>query len=381
MKVGSLFTGIGGFDLAFQKVGMEIAWQVEIDKWCNYVLQKHWPDVKRYKNIEEFTDYGTIDLICGGFPCQDLSVAGQREGLSGKRSGLWWEFYRVLREARPSWTLIENVPGLLSSNGGKDMGTLLRALGDIGYRWAYRVLDSQYFGVAQRRRRVFIVGHLGDGCAAEVLFEPESSRRNLTESQKSGEETPPDFISSTFKRSTEGWANPNGISGAVSKVWAKQKGGPAGDECYHLTIPPGAMAISENQRAEVRLTPYSRQITGGGGKPGQGYPAVLHFTFADGRNNVPFAGVRRLTPIECERLQGFPDMWTGVVEKLTKNLEPDEIDYWRYHYHRIYDKHLTDDGVRRIISDTQRYKQLGNAVTVNVVQWIGKRIMEVNELG
>jgi DNA (cytosine-5)-methyltransferase 1 len=115
----------------------------------------------------------SVDLICGGFPCQDLSVAGRRAGLRGERSGLFFEFARIAQTLRPTWLLIENVPGLLTSAKGHDFAVIVDTLADIGYGLAWRILDSQYFGVPQRRRRVYIVGHLGAPCPPEILFEPE----------------------------------------------------------------------------------------------------------------------------------------------------------------------------------------------------------------
>jgi DNA (cytosine-5)-methyltransferase 1 len=175
MKFGSLFTGIGGFDLAFEQAGMTCAWQCEINAAARSVLAKHWPDVPCYEDVRNVTrdNTPTVDLICGGFPCQDLSVAGKRAGLAGDRSGLWFEFHRILTELRPQWIVIENVPGLLSSNGGADFAVILRGLVECGYGVSWRIFDAQYFGVAQRRRRVFIVGSFGDGRSAEVLFERE----------------------------------------------------------------------------------------------------------------------------------------------------------------------------------------------------------------
>lgn len=186
---GSLFAGIGGFDLGFDRAGMTTAWQVEIDANCNAVLEHHWPEVARYGDIRNVgADLRAVDVISGGFPCQDLSVAGRRAGLAGDRSGLWFEFYRVLTELRPSWAIIENVPGLLSSNGGRDFAVILSGLAKLGYGVCWRVLNAQYFGVAQRRRRVFIIGSLGDGRAAQVLFECESGGGDPPQSGKAGEE-------------------------------------------------------------------------------------------------------------------------------------------------------------------------------------------------
>lgn len=175
MTFGSLFTGIGGFDLALENAGMICKWQVEKDQACLALLEKKWPNVRRLTDVKEAGNatLERVDLICGGFPCQDLSVAGKRAGLDGERSGLWFEFERIIEELEPRWVVIENVPGLLSSRGGADFAVILQGLVKLGYGVAWRVLDAQYFGVAQRRRRVFIVGSLGDGRSAQVLFESE----------------------------------------------------------------------------------------------------------------------------------------------------------------------------------------------------------------
>ncbi len=158
MKFGSLFSGISGFDLGFEQAGLECAWQCEIDKAARSVLATHWPGVPCYEDIRDVGRRNTpaVDLICGGFPCQDLSVAGKRAGLAGERSGLWFEFERVIRELLPMWVVIENVPGLLSSNGGIDIQMIIDTLTQIGYTVDVDIKDAQEFGVAQRRRRVFL---------------------------------------------------------------------------------------------------------------------------------------------------------------------------------------------------------------------------------
>ena len=131
----SLFSGIGGFDLGFDRAGMVCAGQVEFDEKARAVLAKHWPDVPRLNDVREVNgdEFGSIDLICGGFPCQDVSVAGRRAGLAGERSGLWFEFHRLIDRVRPRWAVFENVPGLLSSNGGRDFAVILRGLVECGY--------------------------------------------------------------------------------------------------------------------------------------------------------------------------------------------------------------------------------------------------------
>ena len=170
MTAVSLFAGIGGFDLALQNNGIEVVASVEIDKQAKKVLQKHFPTSQIFGDIQEVTGAQLIQagfdpnngIITGGFPCQDLSVAGKRAGLAGQRSGLFWEICRLLDETRSQTFILENVPGLLSSNGGKDMAAVIEALVERGYRVGWRVLDAQYFGIPQRRRRVFIVGCLGN---------------------------------------------------------------------------------------------------------------------------------------------------------------------------------------------------------------------------
>lgn len=167
----SLFAGVGGFDLALERQGVKVVASVEIDKKASAVLAKHFPDSQLFGDIQEVTGEQLIQagfnpvggIITGGFPCQDLSVAGKRAGLTGKRSGLFWEICRLLDETKAENFILENVVGLLSSNGGADMATVIQALVERGYGIAWRVLDAQHFGIPQRRKRVFIVGCLGDG--------------------------------------------------------------------------------------------------------------------------------------------------------------------------------------------------------------------------
>jgi DNA (cytosine-5)-methyltransferase 1 len=395
MKVGSLFSGVGGFDLGLERAGMEIAWQVEIDPQSRSVLRHHWPNAELHKDVNDVgrTNLAPVDLICGGFPCQDLSVAGKREGMAGQRSGLWWEFHRILGELTPRWCLIENVPGLLSSNEGRDMLALVDSLEQLGYGWSYRILDSQHFGVAQRRRRVFIVGHLGGLCPPEILLESEGVSWDSEEGEAQGE-----GAAEGFGRGTEGEGS-RGLSLVLAHGQANaeitedqsptlsllheapivfRKAQKAHDPDDHERWEEsevsgtlngqgdtaGMVAMTYHDLAPTLTADHAgmSRVGGKGAEPefyvGQKTYFDVTPTLAAGGNGVVSASggqgfeayyvgaiPRRLTPTECERLQGFPDGWTR----------------------------LKDDGTE--LADSPRYRMMGNAVTVNVAEWIGKRII------
>lgn len=377
---GSLFSGIGGFDLAFENAGMQCLWQCEKDKAASAVLARHWPTVERFDDVCQITggNARAVDVICGGFPCQDLSVAGRRKGLAGERSGLWFEFLRILTEIRPGWVVIENVPGLLSSNGGRDFAIVLRGLAECGYLSAWRILDAQYFGVAQRRRRVFVVASLGNGRAAEVLFEREGVRWNPPTRKEAGQVVA--ALSSSGAGTSRPSGTPNEYEYLTTGTFKVRSGKPGGGKGY-LGAEEQAMTISSSPDQYVAHALTSRHDSSEDGT-GRGVPLVAasvahslgchtakggdptmdtyvaevwhenksgNLAMADtarrlragASHSYQGVGVRRLTPTECERLQGFTDGWT--------------------------------DGQ----SDSARYKQLGNAVAVPVVEWLGRRLMEV----
>lgn len=402
MNFISLFAGIGGFDLGFERVGMACEGQVEIDGACNKILKKHWPNVKRYGDVKECGKHNLeqVDLICGGFPCQDVSVAGRREGLAGSRSGLWFEFYRVLEELRPGWVVIENVPGLLSSNKGRDFATILQGLAELRYLSAWRILDAQYFGVAQRRRRVFIIGHLGDGRAAQVLFEPTCGPRDTPPSRETGARVTP-FAPGGFGEYREGLTTLRVGGGNDSQgllAWHENKGGELTPSDHMKASQSGAshsyqgiayqtiifdprsqdgipriygsvdMAVVPPlntaqggqrqscvvyQESQYGVKKYNEAGSLRSGRIPEHQMLVRQvastlvsphkqWNSAQALPNLQTTkyGVRRLTPVECERLQGFPDNWTAGQ------------------------------------SDTKRYKQLGNAVCVPVIEWLGRRIIK-----
>lgn len=433
IKFGSLFSGIGGFDLGLERAGMRCAWQVEIDKAASQVLKRHWPDVPNLGDVKNVTTgIEPVELICGGFPCQDVSIAGQRAGLTGERSGLWYEFARIIAELKPRWVIIENVPGLLSSNGGKDMETVVRSLVECGYGVAWRVLDAQYFGLAQRRRRVFIVASLGNGRAAQVLFEREgmsgdfakgsTTRKEIAgtldgksaSSCRGSQANELDFIvaeavthsggqtlklgdkantinTQTGSETTAMFQGRLETLKAAPLMARQSKGGftdPVNDNILAVSYniqqndggehkrkdrPNGGMYVTEAEKAltvgttDLTVVWQNRQQSGEIRSYDGTVPTVSQ-QWGTGGNNVPFVlptspsvtfdqmvdiilevgkslpnpGVRRLTPTECERLQGFPDGWTDEQ------------------------------------SDSARYRQLGNAVAVPVIEWLGRRIMEID---
>jgi DNA (cytosine-5)-methyltransferase 1 len=375
MRVLSLFSGIGGFDLGFQRAGMEVIGMCEIDKHAQRVLQRHFPEATLHTDVKEVHyERGSVELICGGFPCQDLSVAGKRRGLDGERSGLWFEFARIIDTAEPAWVVIENVPGLFSSARGEDFAVIIQWLANRGYGVGWRVLDAQGFGLAQRRKRVFIVASFGSPRGCTVLLEPESLRRDSTSRRKTGQDNPGTvakcLMGSNHRRD---WETETMIPFAIQgNIIDRDKGGANGigisqeNVSYTLTAMDrhavGLQSISPTLRAEAK-----QSLMSGDGNinaplaittdrvlwemchtdnptricPDQETSPTLVSRMGTGGNQIPLIGVRRLTPTECERLQGFPDGWT--------------------------------DGQ----PDTHRYKQLGNAVAVPVAEWIGKRIMEV----
>lgn len=349
MDAISLFAGIGGFDCAAHSAGIRVSAAAEIEPQAASVFARNFPATYLFKDVRDVTKknhHTEVDAVFGGWPCQGNSIAGQRAGMADSRSGLWIEVRRILKEFRPTWFVGENVPGLLSVNKGKDFGKVLNDLAELGYGFAYRVLDAQYFGVPQRRRRVFIVGCLRDWrSAAKVLFEPESLCGSASQIRKKKP--------SVAACLTAGVAAGSGISrpgrrreddeNLVANTLVSTgnlKHDPTRDNLISSTIPSSDGGVSSGMHPIVAVPDPSYAITGNGSKFGSGRDSQDTFVIR--------SGVRRLTPIECERLQGFPDNYT----QLGKNDE--------------------------VMSDSARYRMLGNAVAVPVVEWILKRLIAVS---
>ncbi|MDH4868936.1 DNA (cytosine-5-)-methyltransferase [Alcaligenes nematophilus] len=273
MRFLSVCSGIEAASVAWNPLGWKAVAFSEIEPFPSAVLAHHYPDIPNWGDMTKFQEWPDepIDLLCGGTPCQSFSVAGLRKGLDDPRGNLMLTFGAIAAKYRPKWLVWENVPGVLSSNGGRDFGTFLGMLGQLGYGFAYRIHNAEYFGVPQRRRRVFVIGCLGDWrSAAAVLFEQES-----------------------FK-------------GDSSARWGPRTVHPC------LTA-KGARAFDDRT----------------------GY--VLEEQ-----------GIRTTTPLEHERLMGFPDGYTLLPGKRS--------------------------------ADTPRFHALGNSWCVPVVRWIGERIEQVNRI-
>lgn len=304
------------------------------------------------------TDGVDLGVLFGGFPCQDVSVAGRRAGLSGERSGLWFEFARIAGELRPRWVVIENVPGLLSSNQGRDFAVILDGLDELGYGVAWRILDARYFGVPQRRRRVFIVGGPRDvPAAAAVLAVREGG---VGDPPPGGETRARAAVGVTGSARTAGAGGDpadNLIAGTVRSHPRAGSNSLGGVTLAHSLRAQGNASHREDSDTYVVGTLDAHEGSKWGSnqwvQSGQAVIGTITSNWSKGAGNTQVEegivqpigdGVRRLTPLECERLMGFPDGWTEGQ------------------------------------ADSHRYKQLGNAVVVPVAEWIGHRLMRVDAL-
>ena len=450
MKYLSLCSGIEAATVAWHPLGWEAVAYSEIERFPSEVLAHHYPQTPNLGDMTKFKEWNlgaNVDLLVGGTPCQSFSVAGLRKGLDDPRGNLMLTYLAIADKYRPRWLVWENVPGVLSSNGGKDFGTFLGAMGELGYGFAYRVLDAQYFGVAQRRRRVFVVGYLGDWrLAAAVLFERHSLSGNPAPSREKRQGVATSVGGSTqgsydcgveltgplqardYKDAgTDGMSKNSAKMIPVTKAFyesslaqykeaniggtLKASGGvlSGGSETF-LTQPTyalqGAGHTSQNsqgsgwnkevsftlnrldvhgvvqpvyemhgQDSRVRdLGETCSTVTSAWGTGGGNVPVTMQSVGTDlynfaitgdvaatmstagststktGPTVMQHMAVRRLTPKECERLQGFPDNYTDIKSK----------------------NKPTPDG--------PRYKALGNSMAVPVMAWIGKRIQMVEDL-
>lgn len=342
MNYISLFSGIEAASVAWASLGWNPVAFSEIEPFCCDLLAKRFPDVPNLGDVAgvDWTEYeGSVDVVIGGSPCQAFSAAGRRLGLMDERGQLMLEFVRCVREVKPRWVIWENVPGVLSQNGGGAFGTLLGELEDCGYALAWRVLDAQFFGVPQRRRRVFLVGHPVPGCAAGVLFEPDCMRGDNPSSRDKRQELAADAESSIGKSNClTPWDTQNRRVykplGAFPTLNARESSGQCSQAVCLASLPFDTTQITSPQN---------------GSNPQWGDPC--HPLTASGHipsvvcDGIKFI-VRRLTPTECERLQGFPEGWTDLGGT----------------------------------PDAPRYKACGNSMAVPVINHIGRRIEAVDSI-
>ena len=362
MKIGGLFSGVGGFELAWTQLGHEVAWMCEIDKNARKVLAQRFPGVPIYEDVEQMDPRKVepVDVLTGGSPCQGFSIAGHRSGMQHGQSRLFSDYVRImegLADRGLQWALWENVPGVLSiqnDDGQRTFQHVVAALAggaepvslDPKRKWnaglasgqdravAWRVLDSRHFGVPQRRRRIFAGVAFGDSAedraGRALLAFPEGVSRDPAPSNKKRQ---------TTTGSASNGARNEGVTGAVSAKWAKGTGGPSGDEAYNL-VTDLPLAFRKSGRAQSATDAESWV------EDGQANTLNV-FDVGDSRSTHAIIessdySPRRLTPVECERLQSFPDGWSEPAG-----------------------------------SDSARYKAMGNAVTVNVVRWILARMVTV----
>lgn len=363
MKVFSCFSGIEAASVAFKPLGFEMVGFSEVDKFCSELLKQKFPNIKNYGDITKHREWKlprSIDFLCGGPPCQSFSLAGLRKGMEDSRGNLSLEYLSFLKQTQPRWILIENVFGILSSNKGRDFGTILASLAKLRYGFAYAVLDAQNFGVPQRRRRVFVVGHSGGDWKrpAQVLFNAKSLFGHIEESEKKKlqskhktQDCPQSGITGTLCADShpgsysgqDAYTNrliPETycVHGTQSPIWEKNK-----------SLPLGAQDRGHAIKTDFETLTFKHD---GSKRQFMAFTKNISSTLTTKCQSTAFLKenkVRRLTPLECERLQGFPDNWTRIAYR---NKPPEDCP------------------------DGPRYKAIGNSWAVPVVRWIGERIKE-----
>ena len=344
MKFFDLFCGVGGFRLGMERNGHECIGSCEIDKYARQTYAKNFGHEPEFSDVTHINtnDIEDFDVLCGGFPCQAWSISGYRKGFEDNRGDLFFQIVRIAREKQPTHLFLENVKGLLSHDKGASFREMLRTLDEVGYDLEWQIINSKYF-VPQNRERLFIIGHLRGRSRGKILplgfdIENNSGTQRLKHIKNSTDDSyriyDPEGIARTLRAQPGGMGKMTGVY-AVGRDNDKLK---VQKEQISNTIVANYFKGADNrgQRtlvARAVLTPEREKRQNGRRMKEDGDPA---FTLNTQDRHGVYDGlrVRRLTPLECERLQGFPDNWT------------------------------------KGLSDTQRYKQMGNAVTVNVIQYI-----------
>lgn len=410
LRLGSLFDGSGGFPLAALICEIKPIWSSEVEPFPIRVTQKNLPQVKHLGDIKDIdgSEIEPVDIITFGSPCQDLSIAGKRAGLEGEKSNLFYEAIRVIKEMRcktngkyPRYLLWENVPGAFSSNKGEDFRCVLEEItriknsavklsrpskwqsaGEIlgdDFSLAWRVLDSKYFGVPQRRRRIFLVADLDGGSSREILFEQKSLSGNTSEGCEKGKRNTraiKESFNKTICLNDQGGERMD-ISEELSGTLRAKAGNPP--LVYDIRQ---TSENTKNERHNIYECDVSRTIDTSGNTPtrNQGGVAIVediytmsknsHFTKADKNissslvatdyKDPPLVNqklVRRLTPKECGRLQGFPDYWCDDLG--IENSTDEDVSFWR----EVFDKDAEIKGLKKKKTDKQILKWLKNPHT------------------
>jgi len=347
----SMFTGVGGFEKGLQNAGLiqqegselvsdtnrtssqyyTCVGMSEIDKYSSQVLKYKFPTIKNWGDCTKINPnkLPNFDMLCGGFPCQAFSIAGKRRGFEDTRGTLFFEVARILKVKRPKIILLENVKGLLNHNKGETFSIILETLAELGYETQWMVLNSKFFGVPQNRERVFIIGSLRGECRPEILPFGFTDRKINEEYGIKVEGMLTEDGWDKRHENIRRYYNTNGISPTIP---TGQGGG----------VMPKIRAVLTPDRPEKRQN--GRRFKE------DGEPSFT-LTGQDIHGITDGFSIRRLTPVECCRLQGFPDDWNEFG--------------------------INEQGETVKMSDTQRYKQMGNAVTTNVVATIGKKIREI----
>ena len=355
LRYGSVCSGIEAATVAWEPLGWSASFFSEIEKFPRAVLTARFPDTPLHGDFTTIKagEYEAIDILVGGTPCQSFSIAGLRGGLDDDRGNLALEYLRLAQRLRPRWLVWENVPGVLSSGKGRDFGAILGGMVQLGYGFSYRVLDAQNFGVPQRRRRVFVVSYLGDWRrAAAVLFERESLSGDTAPRREAGQRVADSLTVGANQCSR---FPGDFVEVAVGALEARHAGG------FQSAQSAAAGHLLPQVSHALRGEGYDASEDG----TGRGVPLTFKHNMSypswgsdlsetlQAENPLAVAhnyAVRRLTPRECERLQGFPDDYTQIA------------------YRGKPAEHCPDG---------PRYKSLGNSMAVPVMRWIGKRIAMV----
>lgn len=341
MNYLSVCSGIEAASVAWHDMGWNPVGFSEIEPFPCSVLAQRFPSVPNFGDLNEQASWpvevGAADIVVGGTPCQSFSVAGQRAGLTDSRGRVMLSYLELVERIQPRWVVWENVPGVLSSSNGEDFGCFIQSLADMGYWTNWRVLDAQWFGVPQRRRRVFVVASLGDNRAAQVLFERESVCGDSSALRAQRE---------VYSSAAQGGTNGNRITSHEVAPCLETT-------CNDYSRADGFTMVVDNLQPFTKSRRAQSNTDDETWVHGQISPTLSLFDQGDKRATTvavsPDMTVRRLTPIECERLQGFPDNWTLVQHR------------------------------NKPAADGPRYKALGNSMAVPVMRWIGKRIQQVDK--